>query len=108
MGNHDILPLDRYEGWGLTLHAATLPLDPFLIAHDCVESELFLIHGHIHPGVRVSGRGRAGVAVSCFAQDAHRMILPAFGAFTGNYYLRAEDFERMYAVGDEEVIELRF
>ena len=108
VGNHDILRLERYEAWGLTLHPHTLELSPFLIAHDCVESNLFVIHGHIHPGVRVNGRGRAGVAVSCFAQDANRMILPAFGAFTGNYYLRVEDFEKMYAVAEEEVIQLRF
>lgn len=108
MGNHDILPRERYAGWNLMLHEQTLSIAPFLIAHDCVESDAFVIHGHIHPGVRVGGRGRAGVAVSCFAADKRRMILPAFGAFTGNYYLRPEDFGRMYAVGEEEVIELKF
>lgn len=108
MGNHDILSRERYAGWNLTLHPETLHLAPFLIAHDCVESAHFVIHGHIHPGVRIGGRGRAGVAVACFAQDARRMILPAFGAFTGNYYLEPARFTAMYAVGEDEVIRLRF
>lgn len=108
MGNHDILSHERYAAWALTLHPETLPLAPFLIAHDCVNSDAFVIHGHIHPGVRIGGRGRAGVAVACFAQDARRMILPAFGAFTGNYYLDPARFTAMYAVGEEEVIKLKF
>ena len=108
MGNHDILPRERYEGWDLALHSDRLLLAPFLIAHDCVESEHFVIHGHIHPGVRIGGRGRAGVAVACFAQDSRRMILPAFGAFTGNYYLDPARFAAMYAVGDDDVIRLKF
>lgn len=107
MGNHDILPHERYAAWNLTLHPESLLLPPFLVAHDCVESEHFVIHGHIHPGVRIGGRGRAGVAVSCFAQDQQRMILPAFGAFTGNYYLDPAGFTAMYAVGDEEVVRVK-
>ena len=107
MGNHDILPRERYEGWNLTLQPETLLLEPFLIAHDCVESTHFVIHGHIHPGVRIGGRGRAGVAVACFAQDKKRMILPAFGAFTGNYYLDPAGFSAMYALGDEEVLRVK-
>jgi uncharacterized protein len=40
------------------------------------------VAGHLHPCARVKGRG-ASVRRRCFVSDGERMILPAFGAFTG-------------------------
>lgn len=40
------------------------------------------IAGHLHPCARVSGRGRT-VRRRCFATDGARLVMPAFGAFTG-------------------------
>jgi uncharacterized protein len=40
------------------------------------------IAGHLHPSARVTVRGRR-LARPCFVRDDRRMILPAFGAYTG-------------------------
>ena len=40
------------------------------------------VAGHLHPGARVVLRGRS-VRRACFASDGLRMIMPAFGAYTG-------------------------
>lgn len=40
------------------------------------------IAGHLHPGARIVRRGRS-VRRPCFIANANRMILPAFGVFTG-------------------------
>ena len=40
------------------------------------------IAGHLHPGATVVQRGRA-VRRRCFASDGQRLVMPAFGAFTG-------------------------
>jgi DNA ligase-associated metallophosphoesterase len=40
------------------------------------------VAGHLHPAARVSS-GRSSVRRRCFATDGDRLILPAFGAFTG-------------------------
>lgn len=40
------------------------------------------IAGHLHPGATVVQRGRA-VRRRCFATDGERLIMPAFGAYTG-------------------------
>ena len=45
------------------------------------------ICGHLHPVARVAHRGRA-VSRRCFAADATRMVMPAFGAFTGGLNVR--------------------
>ena len=44
------------------------------------------VAGHLHPCARVSAFGRA-VRSRCFATDGERMVLPAFGAFTGGLSL---------------------
>lgn len=41
------------------------------------------IAGHLHPGAMVVQRGRA-VRRRCFATDGARLVMPAFGAFTGS------------------------
>jgi DNA ligase-associated metallophosphoesterase len=108
MGNHDILPAARYEGWKLEVHREKLLLHPFCISHDSIkDEEAFVIHGHIHPGIKLYGRGRQALSLACFAQDKDRMILPAFGSFTGCFYLEQTQFSRLYAVGEEEVIQVR-
>src|SRR5262249_53575381 len=49
------------------------------------------ISGHLHPVARVSHRGRA-VSRRCFAADKTRMVMPAFGAYTGGLNVRDEAF----------------
>lgn len=46
------------------------------------------ISGHYHPKARIAARGR-GISRPCFLYDAHRIILPAFGTYTGG--LRSDD-----------------
>ncbi|MBD0413279.1 ligase-associated DNA damage response endonuclease PdeM [Tianweitania sp. Rool2] len=41
------------------------------------------IAGHLHPCARIVQRGRS-VRRRCFASDGLRLIMPAFGAFTGS------------------------
>ena len=41
------------------------------------------IAGHLHPCARVVQRGRS-IRRRCFASDGHRIVMPAFGAFTGS------------------------
>ncbi len=40
------------------------------------------IAGHVHPAVRVALRGQV-VRRPCFVDDGNRMLMPAFGAYTG-------------------------
>lgn len=40
------------------------------------------VAGHLHPGAVIVQRGRA-VRRRCFATDGERLVMPAFGAYTG-------------------------
>jgi len=56
------------------------------------------IAGHLHPCAKVSGRGRS-VRRRCFATDGARLVMPAFGAFTGGLNIRDEAFEAIFPEG---------
>jgi uncharacterized protein len=78
-GNHDPGPLDL----GGT-HRAELKLRPFTFRHIAEPQETGEVSGHYHPKARLAGQSRP-----CFLADAQRLILPAYGAYTGG--LRCED-----------------
>ena len=78
-GNHDPGPIDL----GGT-HRAELNLPPFTFRHIAEPSQRAEVSGHYHPKARLAGQSRP-----CFLADAARLILPAYGAYTGG--LRCED-----------------
>jgi uncharacterized protein len=83
-GNHDPLPPNGVGGRS----AEVLALGPFIFRHepssDPCDGE---IAGHLHPLARVARRGRA-VSRRCFASDGKRLVMPAFGAYTGGLNVR--------------------
>ncbi len=54
------------------------------------------ISGHYHPVARLRVKGRT-VSGRCFVNDGARLILPAFGAYTGGLDVRAPDLRRLFA-----------
>jgi len=59
------------------------PLGPLVLRHQArSEAVTGEISGHFHPKARVSVRG-GSIVGRCFVGDAKRLILPAFGAYTG-------------------------
>ena len=56
------------------------------------------IAGHLHPCAKVSGRGRV-VRRRCFATDGTRLVMPAFGAFTGGLNVCHEEFAPLFPDG---------
>jgi DNA ligase-associated metallophosphoesterase len=77
-GNHD--PSPPVE-WGGRMEQE-LSLDGIVFRHEAEPGALHEVSGHCHPKARVLARG-AVVSGRCFAADATRIVLPAFGAFTG-------------------------
>lgn len=60
------------------------------------------IAGHLHPCARIVQRGRS-VRRRCFASDGHRLVMPAFGSYTGSLnvldaaYAKLFRWERFFA-----------
>jgi DNA ligase-associated metallophosphoesterase len=78
-GNHDPGPVEIGGS-----HRAELKRLPFTFRHIADAREKAEISGHYHPKASLAGQSRP-----CFLADATRLILPAYGAYTGG--LRAHD-----------------
>jgi len=89
-GNHDPEPAADIGG---VFHAA-LALDALSFRHlpTGADGE---IAGHLHPVARVAHRGRA-VSRRCFAADKTRMVMPAFGAYSGGLNIRDAAFADVF------------
>jgi DNA ligase-associated metallophosphoesterase len=56
------------------------------------------VSGHYHPKATVATRGRR-VTRPCFVYDAVRLMLPAFGAYTGGLNVRAAAIAGLFPAG---------
>lgn len=75
-GNHDAGPLEIAG-----THRAEVRLDGLTFRHQAKAGAGAEISGHFHPKLRLAGR-----AWRAFLMDDTRMILPAFGAYTGGLW----------------------
>ena len=90
-GNHDPDPAENVGGRFL----AALELAGLTFRHQPTEGASGEIAGHLHPVARVSRRGRA-VSRRCFAADGERVVMPAFGAYTGGLNVRDRAFAILF------------
>lgn len=78
-----------------------------LCHHPGPRAEGYVLGGHLHPCVNLSGRAYDHLRLPCFWFGAGVGVLPAFGAFTGMHAIRPSVGDRVFAVTEEEVSELR-
>ncbi|MEQ8404116.1 MAG: ligase-associated DNA damage response endonuclease PdeM [Oceanicaulis sp.] len=91
-GNHDPEPPARFGG--RTAHEARL--GPLTLRHEPQPgARPGEVAGHLHPCARVAVRGRA-LRRRCFATDGSRLVLPAFGAFTGGLNVRDPAWAKIF------------
>ena len=92
-GNHDPGPLDI----GGT-HRANLSCGALFFYHVAALEQSGEISGHYHPKIHLkTAAGR--VSRSCFLHDTARVILPAYGAYTGGLDLSHSIFQTLMGPG---------
>ncbi len=107
-GNHDIIEDDHLETIMDQVVSSTLQSDPFIFSHEPLDkTSLYNLCGHIHPAIRLKGKGLQSVRLPCFYFGKEQGILPAFGSFTGGYTLDSKGAENIFIVAENEVIPLR-
>ena len=108
-GNHDIIDDSYYQQLNIVLHDQLL-VGPFLMLHHPLadsaleQAEGYVFCGHIHPGVRLIGRGRQDITLPCFAFGAKQVVLPSFGKFTGRVAIRSNKTDRIFAIAQDKVL----
>ncbi len=93
-GNHDPAPPTDIGGHiaeEVVLGAVTLRHAPRGLRDDEFE-----IAGHLHPAASIAQRGHR-IRCKCFIGDERRVIMPAFGSYTGAFGISAEPFEKLFS-----------
>ncbi|MDU8926080.1 ligase-associated DNA damage response endonuclease PdeM [Alisedimentitalea sp. MJ-SS2] len=79
-GNHDPGPVDLGGA-----HLAELPMQSLVFRHIAQPAQSGEISGHYHPKATLSAKGKS-ITRPCFLVDDERVILPAFGTYTGGLH----------------------
>ena len=115
-GNHDVLNHNQYSTAGFVV-LNEYRLFPFRFIHEPltvvqesqsenVEPELYCISGHIHPAVKLKGKGKQSLTLSCFYFNAVQAVMPAFGKFTGKYCIEVTKDVHVFGVLEKKVLKL--
>lgn len=103
-GNHDREALARDADAAARLPGrivGDMALGPLRLTHEpepltADDDRRGEVAGHLHPAARVAAYGR-GVRRPCFVTDGSRIVLPAFGAFTGGLNVRDPAIADLFA-----------
>jgi DNA ligase-associated metallophosphoesterase len=106
LGNHDFYSVPEYENFGLTC-SHSLEVSPFIFIHEVPDlissNDMIYLGGHVHPSIRFSGKGRQSLKAPCFYFSKNKILLPAFGTFTGTHNIRPKKNDLVFPILDNIV-----
>jgi DNA ligase-associated metallophosphoesterase len=94
LGNHDPAPPVGLPGIGV----AEWRLERLVFRHVAEPGATGELSGHFHPKATMPTRA-GGVTRACFVADARRLLLPAFGAYTGGLDIADPAIARLFPRG---------
>ena len=106
-GNHDQAAGPPPESLGIHCEAEPWRVEKLAFCHhpQWVQGATALA-GHLHPAVRLHGRGDDSVRLPCFWLREGLTILPAFGSFTGSACIARGPGERVVAIAEDRLFEI--
>lgn len=105
LGNHDVLEAPAYHIKNLEV-IQVLDCPPFSLTHIPEETSLYNLAGHIHPALRLRGKGRQSLRLPCFYFGKDNGILPAFGNFTGTARITPGKEDNLFVIADSKVVKV--
>jgi DNA ligase-associated metallophosphoesterase len=111
-GNHDDRAGDPPASLDIRVVDEPLPLGPFALCHHPRPVPgAYVIAGHWHPCISVSGRAFERLRLPCFwfGDDSGALpeqavgVLPAFGSFTGMHRIEPRAGDRIFPVAGDVV-----
>ena len=113
-GNHDILDDTWYAEAEIEVHLQKMIEGPFIFIHDLKHREklsaeeyrLYAFTGHMHPAISLRGQGKQSLRFPCFYFTKEYCVLPAFSRFTGTYCVHPEKDETVFAVVENNLMQL--
>ncbi len=106
-GNHDRGAGDPPEVLGVRVENEPCPAGPWLLCHEPgPQVGGYVLAGHIHPAVRLTGRANESLRLPCFWFGPDAAVLPAFGAFTGTAVVDPRPGDRVCVIAGDRVLEV--
>ncbi|HEX7441203.1 MAG TPA: ligase-associated DNA damage response endonuclease PdeM [Caldimonas sp.] len=107
-GNHDDRAGDPPAGLWIETVDEPFGLGGLALCHHPTPRRAgYVLGGHLHPCLHLGGRAFDRLRLPCFWFGAGVGVLPAFGAFTGMHPIRPQPGDRVFAIADERVSEVR-
>lgn len=105
-GNHDLHAGDPPARLAIDMVDEPHPHNPFAFCHHPdLLAPGYLMAGHVHPVYRLRA-GWESLRLPCFLAGEGRIVLPAFGAFTGGHAIVPSPGERLFVTSGESVVEV--
>jgi DNA ligase-associated metallophosphoesterase len=105
-GNHDLRSAPLPQEFRLNEVTIQFVADPFVCMHQPEQREGdYVLAGHIHPGIKISGLGRQKEYLPCFYFGKNYALLPAFGSFTGLAAIRPDPADRLFVIAEDNILE---
>lgn len=106
-GNHDILHGNQYQRFGFEV-VQQLHIPPFIFTHEPLAKPLdYNFYGHIHPGVRLQGKGKQSLKLPCFFFSAKYAVVPSFGQLTGLHIVHPKKGDAVFGIAEGKIIDLQ-
>lgn len=105
-GNHELYPDKIYQELGFEVSPDLLCGDILFTHEEAGIADVFNIHGHVHPAVRLRGNAGQSLRLPCFYMSYTKLILPSFGSFTGSFTIRPKRTDSVYIIAENKVMEI--
>lgn len=108
-GNHDIMSNRDYLELGLEVHFE-FQIGSLWFTHEpqtiTQEETRFNLAGHIHPGIRLKGKGKQSLTLPCFWFGDRQGLMPAFGRFTGKHIIDIHENNAIFAIANDQIVKI--
>ena len=108
-GNHDQLSEKLYQEASLKVFCEPHEFNGLVLAHykeRITKNKSIGLCGHVHPGIKLSGKGRQTLSLPCYYLSNNIITLPSFGRFTGLGMVQPKPDERFFVVTENKVLEV--
>ena len=105
-GNHDAKSGEPPACWNIKPVPDGWSHAPFAFCHQPREiAGSHVLAGHLHPAISLRESHGSGLRAPCFWFGKTCAVLPAFGSFTGTSVIRTVRGDRIFAIGEDEIVE---
>jgi len=78
-----------------TFRSSSFSKSPITFRHIALKGEIGEISGHYHPKISIN-LSNAQITRACFIADQKRVIMPAYGTYTGGLSVRSDEIKVLF------------